>query len=272
MDKPSNSKILQKVEALGHICLCAVMHVGAGWRFIYATFRWMFRRPYRIRAAVDQMLEVGVNSFPVVFFTAAFTGMVLALQSYTGFKRFGAESMVGTVVGLTMTRELGPVLTGLIVTGRAGSAMTAQLGTMRVTEQIDALYTLAANPIKYLVVPRVIAGTVMLPVLVCLADVVGILGGFVVGVYLLDANPVVYMEKTFEFMEYKDVFSGLLKAAAFGFILSMVGCFEGFYTEGGAEGVGKATTRSVVLGFMLIFVANYILTALFFSEGGGLGG
>ncbi len=215
------------------------------------------------------MVEVGVNSFPVVFFTAIFTGMVLALQSHTGFKRFGAESMVGTVVGLSMTRELGPVLTALVVTGRAGSAMTAELGTMRVTEQIDALYTLAANPIKYLVVPRVIAGTIMLPLLTALADIVGIFGGFVVGVILLGANPVVYMESTYDYMELNDVFSGLFKSMVFGFIISIVGCYQGFYTEGGAEGVGAATTKSVVMGFMLIFISNYILTALLFS--GGIG-
>ena len=270
MAEAANSTVLKKIEAIGRVSLRGLMHVGAGWRFMWATFRWTFRKPYRFNAALEQMMIVGVNSFPVVFFTAMFTGMVLALQSFTGFKRFGAESMVGTVVGLTITRELGPVLTGLIVTGRAGSAMTAELGTMRVTEQIDALYTMALNPIKYLVVPRVIAGTIMLPVLTCLADLVGIMGGFVVGVFLLDANPIVFLQKTFDFMEYNDVYSGLLKSAVFGYIMSMVGCFQGFYTEGGAEGVGKATTRSVVLGFMLIFVANYIMTALLFSEGGGL--
>jgi len=164
------------------------------------------------------------------------------------------------------------VLTGLIVTGRAGSAMTAALGTMRVTEQIDALYTLAANPIKYLVVPRVIAGTLMLPILTCLADIVGIMGGFLVSVMILGSNPVIYMEKTFDYMEVNDIFSGLLKSMVFGFIISVVGCYQGFYTEGGAEGVGSATTRSVVMGFMLIFIANYMLTALLFTNGGGLGG
>lgn len=260
-----------RIEALGRATMVALANIGVMGRFVYDTFRWMFRRPIRLNAVMEQMVEVGVNSFPVVFFTAMFTGMVLALQSYTGFKRFGAESMVGTVVGLSITRELGPVLTGLIVTGRAGSAMTAQLGTMRVTEQIDALYTLATNPIKYLVVPRVIAGIIMLPILVCLADFVGIMGGFVVSATLLDANPMVYMQKTFEFMRYNDILSGLLKATVFGFIISTVGCYQGFYTEGGAEGVGKATTRSVVLGFMLIFVANYILTAMLFADGGGLG-
>ncbi len=256
------------VESLGGSAISLVKNIGLMGVFVSDTFRWLFRKPLRLHAAVEQMVEVGVNSFPVVFFTAMFTGMVLALQSYTGFKRFGAESMVGTVVGLSMTRELGPVLTALVVTGRAGSSMTAQLGTMRVTEQIDALYTLATNPIKYLVVPRVIAGTIMLPLLTVVADFVGIMGGFAIGVFMLGANPVLYMEKTFEFMELNDVFSGIFKAMVFGFIISIVGCYEGFYTEGGAEGVGSATTRSVVLGFMLIFIANYILTALLFSNGG----
>ncbi len=257
---------VRQVEKLGGFAIGGVKSIGEWGLFIAQTIKWTFRRPYRIHAAAEQMMEVGVRSFPVVFFTAMFTGMVLALQSHTGFKRFGAESMVGTVVALSMTRELGPVLTALVVTGRAGSAMTAALGTMRVTEQIDALYTLAANPVKYLVVPRVVAGTLMMPVLTVIADFVGIMGGFAVGVFLLSANPVLYLEKTFEFMEYNDVFSGLLKSMVFGFLISIVGCYEGFYTEGGAEGVGSATTRSVVLGFMLIFIANYILTALLFSN------
>lgn len=260
------SFLVRRVESLGAFVISSVKGIGEMGLFIAQTFKWMVRKPFRFHAAAEQMMEVGVHSFPVVFFTAMFTGMVLALQSHTGFKRFGAESMVGTVVALSMCRELGPVLTALVVTGRAGSSMTASLGTMRVTEQIDALYTLAANPIKYLVVPRVVAGTVMLPVLTVVADFVGIMGGFAVGVLLLSANPVLYLEKTWEFMEYNDVFSGLTKSMVFGFIISIVGCYEGFYTEGGAEGVGSATTRSVVLGFMLIFIANYILTALLFSN------
>ncbi len=258
--------LVRRVESLGGFAISSVKGIGDMGIFIAQTIKWMGRRPFRLHAAAEQMMQVGVHSFPVVFFTAMFTGMVLALQSFTGFKRFGAESMVGTVVALSMTRELGPVLTALVVTGRAGSSMTASLGTMRVTEQIDALYTLAANPIKYLVVPRVIAGTIMLPLLTIIADFVGIMGGFAVGVLVLNANPVLYLEKTYEFMEYNDIFSGLVKSTAFGFIISIVGCYEGFYTEGGAEGVGSATTRSVVLGFMLIFIANYILTALLFSN------
>lgn len=259
--------ITRPVEHLGDFAIESLRGIGTMGMFIIQTVKWMFRPPLRIHSIVEQMLEVGVRSFPVVFFTALFTGMVLALQSNTGFRRFGAESMVGTLVALSMTRELGPVLTSLVVTGRAGSAMTASLGTMRVTEQIDALYTLAANPVKHLVVPRVVAGTLMMPVLTALADFVGIMGGFAVGVFLLKSNPVLYMEKTYEFLELNDIFSGLYKSMVFGFLISVVGCYEGFYTEGGAEGVGNATTRSVVLGFMLIFISNYILTALLFSSG-----
>jgi phospholipid/cholesterol/gamma-HCH transport system permease protein len=258
-------------EMIGRFVMGILREIGLRTYFLVDTLRWTFRKPMRLHATAEQMVEVGVNSFPVVFFTAAFTGMVLALQSYTGFKRFGAESMVGTVVALSMTRELGPVLTALVVTGRAGSAMTAALGTMRVTEQIDALYTLASNPIKYLVVPRVIAGTIMMPVLTVLSDFVGIMGGFVIGVFLLGSNPVLYMDRTWEYLEMNDVMSGLFKSMVFGFIISIVGCYEGFYTEGGAEGVGNATTKSVVIGFMGIFIANYILTALLFSGGSSRG-
>ncbi len=257
------------IASLGKIAIAFVRETGRMGIFIKDIFRWMMMPPYRFNAAIEQMMEVGVLSFPVVMFTAIFTGMVLSLQTYTGFQRFGAQSMVGTVVALSMTRELGPVLTGLIVAGRAGSSMTASLGTMRVTEQIDALYTLAANPVKYLVVPRVIAGVIMLPILVCLSDIIGMVGGYAVSVFSLDANPVTYMQRSFDFLEFKDVFSGLVKAAAFGLIISVIGCYYGFYTEGGAEGVGKATTRSVVVAFLMIFVANYLLTALFFSEQGG---
>lgn len=266
-----NSKFIGAIEELGRISLQFVRNIGGIGIFALDTLAWMFRKPFKIRTAIDQMLEVGVLSFPVVAFTAIFSGMVIALQTYTAFQRFGAESLVGTVVALTLTRELGPVLTGLIVAGRAGSAMTASLGTMRVTEQIDALYTLAANPINYLVVPRVIACTLMLPVLVCLADIIGIFGGYMVAVFSLGANPVTYMERTFDYMELKDVYSGLVKAAVFGFIISVVGCYFGFFTEGGAEGVGKATTRSVVVSFLMIFLANYIITALFFAAKGGGG-
>lgn len=224
----------------------------------------IFKRPSYGREILKQMEEIGIRSFPVVIITAAFTGMVLALQSFTGFKRFGAETMVGTVVALSMTRELGPVLTGLMVSGRVGSAMAAELGTMRVTEQIDALYTLATNPIKYLIVPRFLASTFMLPILVIFADVIGIVGGYFVSVQILGTNPTLYVRRTWNYLELNDLYSGLLKALFFGMIIAVISCYQGFNAEGGAEGVGRATTRAVVLSSLTILVSNYFITAFLF--------
>lgn len=228
------------------------------------TLALIFRPPFQGREILKQMEEVGVRSFPVVIITAAFTGMVLALQTFTGFKRFHAESMVGTVVALSVIRELGPVLTGLMVSGRVGSAMAAELGTMRVTEQIDALYTLATNPIKYLIVPRFLAATIMLPILVIFADVIGILGGYLVSVQILGANPTLYIRRTWDYLEFSDLYSGLLKAMIFGMIVAIISCYYGFSTEGGAEGVGRATTKAVVMSSMTILISNYFITALLF--------
>ncbi|MEK6692650.1 MAG: ABC transporter permease [Nitrospirota bacterium] len=225
------------------------------------TFKWLIRPPLDIRNIMKQILEVGVRSTPVVLITAVFTGMVLALQSYTGFKRFNAEAMMGTVVALSMTRELGPVLTGLIVAGRAGSAMAAELGTMRVTEQIDALYTMATNPVKYLIVPRFLAGILMLPALTILADIIGIIGGYFVGVVILDTNPTVYISRTKDYLVLSDIYNGLIKSSFFGMAISLISCYKGFYTEGGAEGVGKATTGAVVISSMTILISDYFLSA-----------
>ncbi len=228
------------------------------------TLGWIFRPLMQVREILKQMEEVGVRSFPVVIITAGFTGMVLALQSFTGFKRFNAESMVGTVVALSVTRELGPVLTGLMVSGRVGSAMAAELGTMRVTEQIDALSTLATNPIKYLIVPRFLAATIMLPILVIFADIIGILGGYLVSVQILGTNPTLYIRKTWDYLEFNDLYSGLLKAVFFGMIIATISCYQGFSTEGGAEGVGRATTKAVVISSLTILISNYLITAILF--------
>lgn len=228
------------------------------------TITWIFRPPWEGREILKQMEEIGVHSFPVVIITAAFTGMVLALQSFTGFKRFGAETMVGTIVALSMTRELGPVLTGLMVSGRVGSAMAAELGTMRVTEQIDALYTLATNPIKYLIVPRFLATIFMLPILVIFADVIGILGGYLVSVRILGTNPTLYFRRTWDFLELNDLYSGIIKAIFFGMILATISCYQGFSTQGGAEGVGRATTKAVVLSSLTILISNYFITVFLF--------
>ena len=230
----------------------------------FRTLGLTFRPPFDLRGLLRQIERVGVNSIPVVLITGAFTGMVLALQSYTGFKRFNAEAFVGTVVALSMTRELGPVLSGLMVSGRIGSAMAAELGTMQVTEQIDALYTLATNPIKYLVVPRFLASLIIMPVLTVFADAVGMLGGYAVSVYLLGSNPTIYIRRTYDYLDLEDIYIGLLKACVFGMIIAIIGCYQGFNAQGGAEGVGKATTRAVVLSSLLILIANYFITALFF--------
>jgi phospholipid/cholesterol/gamma-HCH transport system permease protein len=228
------------------------------------TIAFGFRPPFDFRALMIQIEEVGIRSIPVVLITGTFTGMVLALQSYTGFKRFNAEAFVGTVVALSMTRELGPVLAGLMVSGRVGSAMAAELGTMQVTEQIDALYTLATNPIKYLIVPRFLASLIVMPILTVFADVLGILGGYLVSVELLGSNPTIYIRRTFDYLDLEDIYIGLFKACIFGMIIAVIGCHQGFNTRGGAEGVGKATTRAVVVSSLLILIANYFITALFF--------
>jgi phospholipid/cholesterol/gamma-HCH transport system permease protein len=232
---------------------------------LFSILKLTFSPPLEIRHTLKQMLQIGVNSLPVVLVTAVFTGMVLALQSYTGFKRFGAEGLVGTVVALSMTRELGPVLTALIVTGRAGAAMAAELGTMRVTEQVDALETLATNPVKYLIVPRFMSGLVMLPFLTVISNIIGIIGGYFVTVALLGANVTTYMRMTWDYLELQDIYSGLIKACFFGAALSLICCYKGFYTSGGAEGVGKATTGAVVISFMTILISDYFLSAWLFK-------
>jgi phospholipid/cholesterol/gamma-HCH transport system permease protein len=202
----------------------------------------------------------------VVGLTAIFTGMVLALQSYTGFARFSAESAIPNVVIVSITRELGPVLAGLMVAGRVGAAMAAEIGTMRVTEQIDALNTLATNPFKYLVAPRLIAGFTMLPLLVLVADIIGVFGGYVVSIHKLGFNPATYLTNTLDFMETQDVVSGLVKASAFGFLITLMGCYHGYNSRGGAQGVGLATTNAVVTASILILCFNYFITELFFAR------
>ena len=222
------------------------------------------RRPFYPRLIFRQVIDIGYYSLPVVGLTTLFSGMVLALQSYTGFARFSAEGAVATVVVLSMTRELGPVLAGLMVAGRVGAAIAAEIGTMRVTEQIDALTTLATNPFKYLIAPRLIAGTLMLPVLVFIGDIIGVFGGYIVSVYKLGFNPSTYINSTWQFLEFQDVLSGLVKAAVFGLIVTLMGCYNGFYSRGGAQGVGAATTNAVVSASILILTFNYVITELFF--------
>jgi len=224
------------------------------------------RPPWYPRIILKQMIDIGYYSLPVVGLTAIFTGMVLALQTYTGFSRFAAESAIPNVVVLSMTRELGPVIAGLMVAGRIGAAIAAEIGTMRVTDQIDALTTLSTNPYKYLVAPRLISGTLTLPILVLVADIIGVFGGFLVSTYKLDFNPGTYIARTVEFVQTMDVVAGRAKAAVFGFLVTLMGCFHGYTSRGGAQGVGAATTYAVVSGSILILLFDYILTEAFFSR------
>lgn len=218
------------------------------------------------RQILEQMLKIGYFSLPVVGLTAFFTGGALALQIYLGSSRFNAESLVASIVALGITRELGPVLAGLMVAGRVGASIAAELGTMRVTEQIDALVTLATNPFKYLVGPRIIAAVLTLPLLVAIGDTIGIMGGYIVATRSLGLNGYAYIKNTADFLEVGDVTSGLIKAAVFGFIIAMMGCYHGFNSKGGAAGVGRATTNAVVSAAILILASNFALTSLLFNE------
>jgi phospholipid/cholesterol/gamma-HCH transport system permease protein len=221
---------------------------------------------FYFREFTQQLLTIGYFSLPVVGLTALFTGGALALQIYSGGARFNAEAVVPSVVAIAMVRELGPVLGGLMVAGRVSSSIAAELGTMRVTEQIDALITLSTNPMKYLVVPRVLAATLAMPVLAFVGDVIGIMGGFLVGTRRLDFNTITYINNTVDFLQFGDVISGLVKGAAFGFIVGLMGCYHGYNSGRGAQGVGNATTNAVVSASVLILAANYVLTELFFTS------
>ena len=252
------------VDRLAARGLHLLEEIGRFFFILRFTAYWTFRRPFDLREWVRQMVRIGVDSLPVVGLTAMFTGMVMALQTYRGFERFHAESFVASVVSLSLTRELAPVLAALMIAGRIGSSLAAELGTMRVTEQIDALHAMATEPIQYLIVPRVAATTLMLPPLVACADGIGIFGGYAVSVGLMGANPVVYWEKTFQYLDLNDVFSGLIKAAVFGLILAVTGCTKGYFTTGGAEGVGRATTAAVVMASLVILLSDFFLTKILF--------
>ncbi|OIP88149.1 MAG: ABC transporter permease [Syntrophobacterales bacterium CG03_land_8_20_14_0_80_58_14] len=252
------------LDRLGRAVLAGVEEMGKIILLFVSVLAWMFRPPFKLHNIFKQMEFVGVKSIFVVVLTGTFTGMVMALQGYHGFRMFSAESLVGGTVALGMTRELGPVLTSLMVTARAGSAMAAELGTMRVTEQIDALYVMAANPVKHLIVPRVIAGVLMVPLLTVVSDFTGILGGYFVGVHILGINSGIFIKNITRLVDLNDIYNGLVKAACFGLILSLIGCYKGFNTYGGAEGVGRATTEAVVLASIAILISDYFLTAIMF--------
>ncbi len=240
------------------------LEIGRFFQILGRVLVWTPRPPYDLRQLVRQMSRVGVESLPVVLLTSLFTGAVMALQTFATLKRVNAESFVGTLVALSMVRELSPVISSLLIAGRCGSAMGAELGTMRVTEQIDALEVLATDPVHYLMVPRVWATVLMMPLLIVVADVIGIAGGYFVSVDYFGANPVTYLDNSFRFMDHDDVTSGLIKAAVFGLIIAIVGCQKGYFTRGGAEGVGRATTRSVVLASIAILITDFFLTKILY--------
>ncbi|MCP4394072.1 MAG: ABC transporter permease [Alphaproteobacteria bacterium] len=254
------------LAAVGSVFIRFLQMTGRLAIFTGVSLSHCVRGPFYPRLIVKQMVEIGYYSLPVVGLTTIFSGMVIALQSYSGFSRFSAEGAVAMVVVVTITRELGPVLAGLMVAGRIGAAMAAEIGTMRVTEQIDALRTLSTNPYKYLVAPRLIAGLLMLPLLVFVGDVIGVFGGYLIGTTKLGFNPAHYIISTVDVVETLDVVSGLVKAAVFGFIISLMGCYSGYNSKGGAQGVGAATTNAVVTSSILILISNYIITEMFFAS------
>jgi phospholipid/cholesterol/gamma-HCH transport system permease protein len=256
--------MLDFLARVGRVFLAFLGAAGRLALFALKALSHCLRPPFYLRLMARQLIDIGYYSLPVVGLTALFTGVVLALQTHTGFSRFSAESAVATVVVLSVTRELGPVIASLMVAGRIGAAMAAEIGTMRVTDQIDALSTLSTNPFKYLVVPRIVAGTFAVPMLVLVADIVGVFGGFLVGTYKLGFNPAGYLAQTADYLRAADVMSGLVKAAVFGFIIALMGCYHGYYSRGGAEGVGTATTYSVVSASIMILLFDSALTSILF--------
>jgi phospholipid/cholesterol/gamma-HCH transport system permease protein len=258
--------VLTLLAGLGGVVLNLLQTIGRLVLFSVTAIGHVLRPPFYWRQLGRQLIDIGYFSLPVAGLTAIFTGMVLALQSYTGFSRFQADSAIPQVVVVSLLRELGPVLSALMVAGRVGAAMAAEIGTMRVTEQIDALTTLSTNPVKYLVVPRLIAGVLTLPLIVIIFNIIGILGGYLVSIYRIGFNPSTYLHNTWEAFKIEDLVSGLVKAAVFGFIVTLMGCYNGYQSRGGAQGVGQATTNAVVSASILILCFDYVLTELFFAR------
>lgn len=248
------------VEYLGALLLGFVEETGRISRFFGEVLRWLFRPPFRTKLFLEQFLFVANKSVFIVCLTALFSGMVFAIQIYFGFRVISADALVGPSVAIGFVRELGPVFTGIVVTGRAGAAMAAQLGTMRVSEQIDAMDVMGVNSIHYLVVPRVVASFFALPLLCAIAIFVGNVGSYFTGVYILNIDPIIFFSHLQEFVELRDVAQGLIKSAVFGLIFSTIGTYKGYKTQGGAEAVGRSTNEAVVITLVLILVSDYFLT------------
>jgi len=256
--------VIRFLESLGRAFLGFLTESGGMFLFFLKGIFYFFSRPFRLALFVKQIEFIGVRSFVVVFLTSLFSGMVTAYQVDIPLARIGSQSVLGGVVALTLTRELAPVLTAVVVVARAGSAMCAELGSMRITEQIDALKMMAVNPIQYLISPRLWAGIVALPLLTAISDFIGIAGGYLVATLLLHIDPGMLTSRMIQMVQLKDILSGIAKSVFFGVFLVTVCCYKGFYARGGAEGVGKATTDAVVISTVGILISDYILTTLFF--------
>lgn len=254
------------LAAIGHPVVAFLAALGRVTLFALQTLRHLVTPPFYLREFGHALMQIGWFSLPVVGLTALFTGGALALQIYSGGSRFNAEAVVPQIVAIGMARELGPVLGGLMVAARVASSIAAEIGTMKVTEQVDALVTLSTNPMKYLTVPRVLAATLAVPVLVAVGDSIGIAGGWLVAITRLDFNSATYLQNTTDFLEFWDVGSGLVKGAVFGFIVALMGCYYGLNSGRGAQGVGAATKSAVVAASVAILAANYVLTGLFFTS------
>jgi phospholipid/cholesterol/gamma-HCH transport system permease protein len=252
------------VSRLGKRFIAFVNYTGGVSVLFAKSIFWIFVSPPKRKQILDQMVKVGIDGLPIVFLTSMFTGIVISLQTAYQMQKISATLYIASIVALSITRELGPVLTALVIAGRTGASITAELGTMKVTEQIDALETLATNPIKYLVTPRFIALFFMLPLLTVYADIIGIFGGYMIGVFKLHIGANLYMTTTWDALKLKDIMTGLIKSFAFAMIICTIACYEGMRVEGGAEGVGGATTKAVVTSFILIIAADCLFTALFY--------
>lgn len=260
------STLVRAADGLLALPLAFLREIGILSQLLWQSLFWGIRPPYRIRLWIEAMDFVGVGSIFIVGLTGLFVGMVFGIQLADGFRQFGAENQVGAVVGLALTRELAPVFSGLMVSSRAGSAMTTELGSMRVSDQIDALATMAVNPIQYLVVPRLIAGLIMVPILTMLFNLIGIFGAWLVTVKLMGLDHGVFVDKVRWFVDGGDIRQGLIKAAVFGFAVALLACRHGFYAEGGAAGVGRSTNRAVVHSAVSILLLDYVITSFFIGQ------
>lgn len=254
--------ILKVVDRVGKTTIDFCDTAGSLATFVYRALVTLFTTRPKVKKIFQQINYIGVNSLSVVLLTGGAIGAILAIQAHVGLHKFGAERFIGTLIFLSMAREFGPVISSLMVTGRAISAMTAEIGSMRITEQIDALKTLSINIDQYLIVPRIVATTVIMPFLSLFCTLCGVVSGYIMSIYVLGINPETYMESVREYSELADITKGLIKAGVFGFLISSIGCYKGFITSGGAKGVGLSTTQSVVLANVTIFMADYILSAL----------